>query len=142
MYIRKSMISKLILKEKQKVKISCEKQASIKIKKLQTQIITEYEDRIKELSEINYLLIKKKDREIKKLNKEIEQNRNHYISVRQRENSVDELSDEIEYVVNNMVLKVQETLQPFYRTRAKIEATKRASDKKHNKVESIFRAAK
>ncbi len=142
MYIRKSMISKLIQKEKMKVRTSCEKESLQQVNKVKITLVEEYKTAIKELKQGHILELKRKDRDIKKLNLEIQRNRNLYIKVRQRELALDELSVDIEYVVNSMVIKVQESLQPFYRTRAKIEATKHISDKKHKKIGNILRAVK
>ncbi len=87
-------------------------------------------------------IIESKEREIKRLQQELDRNYYKYMELRQREKHIDQLSDEIDEVVNDMVVKVQESIQPFYRTRAKVITTKKRSDKKHTKVESIFRAAK
>ncbi len=76
------------------------------------------------------------------MKEEIDRNYATYQAIRKREVELYQLSAEIETVVETMVIKVQESLQPFYRTRAKIETVKRKSGSRHEKVESIFRSAR
>ncbi len=142
MFIRKSKISAVIKREKLKERNSCEKLYKQKLKTLEKEL-TEKHQRIlnRTIQEFNQKL-QEKDKEIRRLQKEIDKNHSIYLKIRQREKQIDLLSSEIDDVVNNMVIKVQESIQPFYRTRAKVLNTKKKSDKNHNKVESIFREAK
>ena len=142
MFVRKSSISNVIKKEKQKVKTFCDKYYGKKIESLKKELNEKHDRILKRAISESKEIIESKEREIKRLQQELDRNYYKYMELRQREKNIDKLSDEIDEVVNDMVVKVQESIQPFYRTRAKVVTTKRRSDKKHNKVESIFRAAK
>ncbi|HOO71392.1 MAG TPA: hypothetical protein PK926_06490 [Spirochaetota bacterium] len=142
MFVRKSQISHLIRKEKNRERKKCEIESLEKIKKIRNAVETEKKKMEQELrGELNHA-IQEKDREIKILKREIERNYLLYQDIRKREMFLNELTAEIENVVELMVVKVQESLQPFYRTRAKIDSIKRKSDRKHEKVENILTAVK
>ncbi len=142
MLVRKSQISSVIKKEKKKVLVKCEKESSQNLQKLKKNLETEHNTKLRELRTRHKQLILQKDNEINRLRKEIEKHHSLYMDLRQREKQLDELTIEVDSIIESMVVKVQESLQPFYRVRAKVEATKRKSDKKHEKVESIFSAVK
>ncbi len=142
MFVRKSSISNLIKKEKQKVKNFCDKYYGKKMESLKKELNEKHDRILKRTISESKEIIESKEREIKRLQQELDRNYYKYMELRQREKHIDQLSDEIDEVVNDMVVKVQESIQPFYRTRAKVITTKKRSDKKHTKVESIFRAAK
>ncbi len=142
MFVRKSKISHLIKKEKQKVRTFCDKYYGKKMESLKKELNEKHDRILKRTISESKEIIECKEREIKRLQQELDRNYREYMELRQREKHIDKLSDEIDEVVNDMVLKVQESIQPFYRTRAKVVTTKKRSDKKHDKVESIFRAAK
>ena len=142
MFIRKKSISKLIRKERSKERAMCEKASLKKLQNQKNELTAHYESIIKGMRVELEKNKKQSKKEIKKLNNEIQKNRNRYNKIRLRENSIDDLTKEVEIAVSNMVMKVQESVQPFYRMRAKVEATKRVSDKKHPQVETLFRAIK
>jgi exonuclease VII large subunit len=142
MFVRKSSISNLIKKEKQKVRSFCDKYYGKKMESLKKELNEKHDRILKRTISESKDIIESKEREIKRLQQELDRNYYKYMELRQREKNIDKLSDEIDEVVNDMVVKVQESIQPFYRTRAKVVTTKKRSDKKHDKVESIFRAAK
>ena len=142
MFVRKSQISHLIRKEKNRERKKCEIESLEKIKKIRNAVETEKKKMEQELRGELKHAIQEKDREIKILKREIERNYLLYQDIRKREMFLNELAAEIENVVELMVVKVQESLQPFYRTRAKIESIKRKSDRKHEKVENILTAVK
>ena len=142
MFIKKKNISTLLKKERQKEKKLSEKYYTQKYKKEMKKIIEAHERELKEIIQESNEQLRQKNWEIQLLKNEIEKNHSKYIEIRQKEKHVDLLSREIDDVVNDMIIKVQESVQPFYRTRAKVERTKRKSDKSHNKVQSIFEAVK
>jgi membrane-bound lytic murein transglycosylase len=142
MFVRKSKISSLIKKERQRERELCEKESSSLMDNELKRIENEHKKSMKEVNEKYRKLIITKDKEITKLQREINKNYTKYQTIRRREKQLDEMTVEFEDVVRSMSVKMQETLQPFYRTRSKIEHAKRKSDKNNEKVESIFKAAK
>ena len=142
MLVRKSKIAGIIKKERQKERISCEKTTALQIKKLEKKLFDEHKKNIETIEGEFKQAILQKEKEIKILKKEIESNHQLYREVRKREKHLEDLTFEVEDIVDTMVIKVQESLQPFYRARSKVETAMRKSDKNHDKVESIFRAVK
>ncbi|OHD63912.1 MAG: hypothetical protein A2176_09095 [Spirochaetes bacterium RBG_13_51_14] len=142
MLIRKSKISNIIKKEKEKERRLCQKEHDLRIRELNNNFEEKLAHEVRELKKDFRIQIKSFERENERLRREIDMHYVMYKKLRQREEYLDHLSSEIEDVIDTMTIKFQETLQPFYRAKAKIEITKRKSDKKHEKVESIFRAMK
>jgi hypothetical protein len=140
MFVRKSKISHLIKKEKAKERDKCRTIAEAELKETLKQLKKEYNQQMKELTKNHKSELKEKEKEVSQLKQEIEKNYYKYQQLRRREKELDNLSADLENMLNSMGIKIQESIQPFYRTRAKIETTKRSSDKKHTKVQSIFRA--
>jgi len=142
MLVRKSKISQLIKKERQKERSICQKENDLIIINQKKELTEEHASILRETKKKFRQQLNEKERENLRLKKEIDKNYSLYQDIRQKEKHIDGLSDEIEDVVDAMVVRVQESLQPFYRTRSKIESSKRRSDRKNEKVESIFRAIK
>ncbi len=142
MIVRKSKISQLIKKERQKERKLCQRESDERIRDLKQQITDKYTEEIRSIRLEYRREVKTLEKENQTLKREIDRNFSIYQKVRRREEHLEQLSSEFEDIVDVMNIKVQESLQPFYRTRAKIENSKRRSDKKHEKVESIFRAMK
>lgn len=142
MLIRKSKISNIIKKEKEKERRLCQKEHDLRIRELNNNFEEKLAHEVRELKKDFRIQIKSFERENERLRREIDMHYVMYKKLRQREEYLDHLSSEIEDVIDTMTIKFQETLQPFYRAKAKIEITKRKSDKKHEKVESIFRVMK
>ncbi|MFW6366725.1 MAG: hypothetical protein ACOC2H_09675 [Spirochaetota bacterium] len=140
MFVRKSQISAIIRKERQKEFDRCMNDKEKALKKI---IATLNQKNEKETSDIKKYYeeeLKKKDEEIRSLRDEIARNHSVYQEIRQRELQLDSLSASFETVLKEMNIKIQESLQPFYRVRAKIESAKRTSDRKNNKIQSLFEA--
>jgi hypothetical protein len=142
MLVRKSRISHLILKEKSRERRRCEQQSQELIARIKEKSRADREKLEKEFQSELKRLEQEKNREIRSLKRELERNYALYQEIRKREMHLNDLTGEIENVVELMVVKVQESLQPFYRTRSKIETIKRQSDRRHEKVESILTAVK
>ncbi len=142
MLVRKTQISKLLKKEKQKERKVCQKESELRIMTIKKQMADEFSKEIRSLKRKFGMQVKSLEKENDKLKKEMLSNYALYQTIRRREEALEQLSSEIEEVMNTMTVKIQESLQPFYRTRAKIESTKRKSDRKHEKTENILRAVK
>jgi len=142
MFVRKSKIAQLIKKERQKERRVCLKEYDEKIRRMKRDLNEEHSREVKEIRRELREQLKAVELDNTKLRQEIDRHYSTYQKVRQREEYLDQLSAEIESVVGTMIIRVQESIQPFYRTRAKIESTKRKSDKRNEKVENIFRAIK
>src|SRR4030042_270545 len=138
MLIRKSKISNIIKKEKEKERRLCQKEHDLRIRELNNNFEEKLAHEVRELKKDFRIQIKSFERENERLRREIDMHYVMYKKLRQREEYLDHLSSEIEDVIDTMTIKFQETLQPFYRAKAKIEITKRKSDKKHEKEERIF----
>ncbi len=142
MFIRKSQIANVIKNERQKEHETCEKSYKSQIQRLQKELFEQHKKSLAAMTQEHQNILLQKDKEIKKLRKEIESSETTYREIRRREKHLEDITFEVEDIVDQMVIKVQESLQPFYRTRAKVEAIGRKSDKTHDKVESIFRVVK
>jgi len=140
MFIRKSKISSLIKKERTKERQACEKEYNSKITRMKGQIISGFKNKLKIQKNEYETLLAEKNKEIAYLKKEIEKNFDKYKELRLREKNIELLATEFEDVVENMLVKISESTQPFYRTRSKIEITKRKSDKMDRKIETVFRS--
>ncbi|MBN1499477.1 MAG: hypothetical protein JW982_04955 [Spirochaetes bacterium] len=140
MFVRKTKLSSLIKKERTKERKLCKEQFSRDIKTCLSELKEDYEQKIKILKKDFNDELRKKDKEISVLKSEIANNHRDYQNLRQRETDLDNMSAELEQIIETMNIKIQESMQPFYRTRAILAGTKRKSDKKHSKVETIFRA--
>ncbi len=138
MLVRKDKIGNLIKKEREKERKQCEKEFSAKLQNTRKILEEKHQETVKKLKDRYENLLSEKDLEIQSLNKEINRNYSIYQTIRKREKHLDYLTSEVEDEIEKMVIKVQETLQPFYRTRAKVEAVKRNSNKKDKKVQNIF----
>lgn len=138
MIILKKNISRTINKEKEKVKKECEKQHKVKVETLRRKLEREHANGVKNIKSSYEETIEEKERELNRLRNILERNYRRYQQVRQREKYLDDLSYEIEGVVEKMVIGVQESLQPFYRTRAKVFTASKQSDKQHNKVKNLL----
>ena len=142
MFVRKSKIATVIKKERQKERVTCEKNYDQKFVKLQKKLDTKQKTSINNIKQEHKIEMLQKEKDIRQLKKEIELNQIKYREIRKREKHLENLTFEVEDVVDSMVIKVQESLQPFYRTRSKVETIMRKSNREHDKVESIFRAVK
>lgn len=142
MFVRKTQIANVIKKERHKERLQNEKHFELRLQRIKKELEENHKVFIHTMLQEHRQVLQQKDKEIKLLKKEMEAHEWRYRQIRKREQEIEELSYEVEGVIDTMVLKVQESLQPFYRTRAKVEFTKRKSDKDHEKVESIFRAIK
>ena len=142
MFVRKNKIAQLLKKEKQKERRLCQKENDQRFNETIKMLKQQHDSEMRELKQSLTQQLKGQERENKRLKEEIDRNYATYQLIRKREAELYQLSAEIETVVDTMVIKVQESLQPFYRTRAKIESVKRRSGNRHEKVESIFRSAK
>jgi len=138
MIILKKNISRAINKEKEKVKKECEKKHKMKIEALRRKLEKDHAAGIKNIKLSYEETIEEKERELNRLRNILERNYRRYQQVRQREKYLDDLSYEIEGVVEKMVIGVQESLQPFYRTRAKVLTTTKQSDKQHSKIKKLI----
>lgn len=138
MIILKSSINRILKREKEKIKKSCEIEFSRKMKTIKRDIEANHVKAIKNIKTEYDLIINQKNREIENLTSAIDTNYKRYLQVRQREKQLDNLSNEIEDVIESMVTKVHESVQPFYRTRAKVLTAKKISDKNHNVVKKIL----
>ena len=138
MFILKKNISRTINKEKEKVKKVCEKEHKVKIEALRRKLEKDYVKGMNNIKSAYEETIEEKERELNKLRNVLERNYQRYQQIRQREKYLDDLSFEIEGVVEKMVIGVQESLQPFYRTRAKVLTTSKQSDKQHSKVKNLL----
>jgi len=142
MIVRKSRISQLIKKERTRERKLCQKETNMRLQDLKEQLVDQYTLEMRAMRKEYRQQVKNLEKENHTLKRELDRNFAVYQRVRSREEHLEQLSSEFEDIVDVMNVRVQESLQPFYRTRAKIENTKRKSDKKHEKVESIFRAIK
>jgi len=142
MLIRKSKISQLIKKEREKERQKCEKDSTQKLDKTIRELQLKSLKTLKELKRKHRKELVENKKRIAVLEKEMTKNYSKYQEIRNKEQHLDQLTFEIEDVVENMVKKVQESIQPFYRTRGKVESAKRKGDRKNEKVENIFRAVK
>jgi len=142
MIVRKSRISQLIKKERTRERRLCQKETNTRLQDLKEQLVDQYTLEMRAMRKEYRQQVKNLEKENHTLKRELDRNFAVYQRVRRREEYLEQLSSEFEDIVDVMNVKVQESLQPFLRTRAKIENTKRKSDKKHEKVESIFRAIK
>lgn len=138
MFIKKTKITQLIKKEREKERQSCEKENARTVKNLKNDLDSKYTDIIKQLKADHKKEILGLKNEIKALRSEIEKNHSTYIEVRMREKGLQELSSEMEEEISKMLTRVHESIQPFYRTMSKVETTKRKSDRKHEKIERVF----
>ncbi|MFA5519121.1 MAG: hypothetical protein WDA74_07700 [Spirochaetota bacterium] len=138
MIILKKNISRAINKEKEKVKKECEKQEKMKIKALRIKLEKEHAAGLSSIKSSYEETIEEKERELNRLRNILERNYRRYQQVRQREKYLDDLSYEIEGVVEKMIIGVQESIQPFYRTRAKVFTVSKQSDKQHSKVKNLL----
>ncbi len=142
MLVRKSKLSTLIRKERTKERKLCKQESDRVLKEHVLELKTDYELKIHELKKDFKNELKIKDTEIALLKNEIAKNHRDYQNLRQRETDLDNMSAELEQIIETMNIKIQESMQPFYRSRARLAETKRTSDKKHTKVDSIFRAVR
>lgn len=140
MFVKKSQISSIIRKERRKEYDRCMSEKEKSLKKVIATLNQKNEREITDLKKEFEEEIKKKDAEIRTLRDEIARNHAMYQELRQRELQLDSLSASFETVVNEMSVKMQESLQPFYRMRSKVESVKRTSDRKDAKIQSIFEA--
>lgn len=138
MIILKKNISRAINKEKEKVKRECEKKQKMKIEALRIKLEKEHAAGINSIKSSYEETIEEKERELNRLRNILERNYRRYQQVRQREKYLDDLSYEIEGVVEKMIVGVQESLQPFYRTRAKVFTASKQSDKQHPKIKNLL----
>lgn len=142
MIVRKSRISQLIKKERTRERKLCQKETNMRLQDLKEQLVDQYTLEMRAMRKEYRQQVKNLEKENHTLKRELDRNFAVYQRVRSREEYLEQLSSEFEDIVDVMNVRVQESIQPFLRTRAKIENTKRKSDKKHEKVESIFRAIK
>ena len=138
MIILKSNINGILRKEKERTRKSCEQEYRKKMSVMKVHLESSYARTIRKIKNEYEEIIQDKEREIEKLRGVIERNYHRYQQVRQREKYLDSLSGEIENVIDIMVTRVQESVQPFYRTRAKISATKKLSDKSNDNMNKVL----
>jgi len=140
MFVKKETISSIIVKERKKESDRCAKEYARQMKTETARIESQYAAKIKEIIRKYDALLKQKDIEIDSLKEEISENYRLYQELRSREISLDALSHDFDAIINEMNIKIQESIQPFYRVLSKTETVKRISDKKNRKIESVFRA--
>ncbi|HOP64933.1 MAG TPA: hypothetical protein PK358_06705 [Spirochaetota bacterium] len=138
MIIRKSSINDILRKEKDKVRKSCEREFSKKLNSMKLNLENTHSKNISSIKDEYEDIIDVKNREIEKLKNIIDRNYIRYQEVRQREKYLDALSHEIENVIDHMVVRVQESVQPFYRTRSKVLSIKKVSDKSDDKMKKVL----
>jgi len=142
MFIRKSRITHLIRREKLRERRKCERESLEKIKEIGEQHEFEKSRMERQLKAEFKNAVHERDQEIRELKRELARNYQLYQDLRRRELYLNELSAEFENVIDLMGVRIQETMQPFFRARAKVEAIKRRSDRRHDKVDSRLTAVK
>ena len=142
MFIRKTQVSNYVKKEKLKQKEVCERKNTLMLKTQKDSLSAEHKKFVTDLQIDHKKILSEKDKEIKKLRREINKNYSKYQEIRKREKYLDQISNEVEDILDFVSIKMQESIQPFYRTRAKIDRANRKSNNNHEKVESIFKAVK
>lgn len=142
MFVRKTQIGTLVRKEKEKERKQCEKQSREEIKKLRQELEQSYQREIRELKAYYRKELDSRQEENRRLRREIDSQYSLYQDIRRREQQMDDLSAEFEDVLTTMTVRMQEAMQPFYRTRSKIEMERKKSEKSHEKVENLFVAAR
>lgn len=140
MFVKKSQISSIIRKERQKEYDRCMNEKEKALRKMIAAMNQKNELEIQDLKKSYEDELKKKDLEIRSLRDEIARNHASYQEIRQREIQLDSLSASYEAVLNEMNIKIQETFQPFYRLRSKVQSVKRSSDRKDSRMQSVFEA--
>ena len=138
MIILKSSINDILRKEKDKVRKSCEKEFNRKLSSMKVSLENSHAKTVSTMKKDYERIIEDKNSEIEKLRNVIDRNYLRYQQVRQREKYLDALSHEIENVVEHMVVRVQESVQPVYRTRAKVLSVKKVSDKSDDKMKKVL----
>ena len=139
MLIMKSKISSVIKKERAKERAECLKKSQEELKKKTSALVKSYEEKIKLLNKNFALTLKEKSKEVDHLKSEIDKKHKEYQALRLREKNLDDLSAEFQHLIEEFGIRVQEAIQPFYRSQAKISLMKRRSDKEHEKMNKIFR---
>jgi len=102
------------------------------------EIKEDYERKVKDLKNYYEQIITEKEKEGQKTKKQMYANRNAYKQIRKREIKLDILSQDIEDISEDMIIKVQESIQPFLRFLSKMDHVKRSSDKKDVKISKIL----
>jgi hypothetical protein len=138
MIILKSSINDILRKEKDKVRKTCEKEFNKRLTSMKVSLENSHAKAISTIKNDYERILEDKNSEIEKLQNVIDRNYLRYQQVRQREKYLDALSHEIENVVEHMVLRVQESVQPVYRTRAKVLSVKKVSDKTDEKMKKVL----
>ncbi len=138
MIILKSRINDMLRKEKEKVRRTCEKEYGKRLTSMKHNLENGHARTISNMRNEYERIIEDKNSEIEKLRNVIDRNYLRYQQVRQREKYLDALSNEIENVIDHMVIRVQESVQPFYRTRAKVLSVKKVSDKSDDKMKKVL----
>jgi hypothetical protein len=138
MIILKSSINDILRKEKDKVRKSCEKEFNRKLSSIKISLENSHAKAVSTMKNDYERIIEDKNSEIEKLRNVIDRNYLRYQQVRQREKYLDALSHEIENVIEHMVVRVQESVQPFYRTRAKVLSVRKVSDKSDEKMRKVL----
>lgn len=141
MLVRKSQLNNIIKKERAKERKICKNEFQKNLKESLLEQKGSYEEEIKTNKKDYEFELKKQNKEIKNLRNEIERNHKDYQDLRKREIELDNVSHEVESVLESISIKLNESIQPFYRTRSKLDRIKRKSDRKSTKVENIFRSA-
>ncbi len=140
MFVKKETLTSIIQKERKKEFERCSKEYAKQIKTETTKLESQHAAKIKDVIRKYDNLLKQKDVEINTLKDEIHANYRLYQELRSREISLDALSHDFEAIIHEMNIKIQESIQPFYRVLSKTEGVKRLSDKKNHKIESVFKA--
>ena len=138
MFVRKSKITQLLKKEKERERLRCEKESARQIRTLKSELDNKHSLIVKELKTEHKKNVLELNNEIRILKDEINRNHSTYMDIRMREKGLNELTAEMETEINRMLTRIHESIQPFYRTMSKVESTGRKSDKKHDKVERKF----
>jgi len=140
MFVKKETISAIIMKERKKESDRCAKEFARQMKTETAKLDSQHAAKMKETIRRYDAMLKQKDVEIDALKEEISENYRLYQELRSREISLDSLSHDFDAIVNEMNIKIQESIQPFYRVVSKTETVKRLSDKKNRKIEAVFKA--
>lgn len=139
MLILKNRISGVIKKERARERTECIKNAQAELREKTSELKKHYEEKIKQLSREYNNALNRKISEIEILRNELDSRHKEYQALRLREKQLDDLSAEFQHLIEDFGLKVQEAIQPFYRSQAKISLMKRRSDKNHDKLAKVFR---
>jgi len=109
------------------------------IEKMRNEVKAHYEEKINKINEEHEEILISKDQEIFNLEKFIRENHSTYKSIRMREVALEEKAENMSSSIEDLVMKMHQITQPFFRVKGEIEAIKRISDRKDEKVRQMFK---